>query len=202
VVIMLAIGTAAGAASFTHVHDLAAAHRQGGWLAWVDAIVLELMSIASGLEIRRRRRVRGRLAMPATVLGCAVGLSLTAQVVQAEPSPIGWTAAAVPAIGFLTMVKIALGYHPTTTVESGAVPSAADRTAPSPPSRTAPTPPPAGDSALPDVLVRDRAGDTDDITALLPAARRIAARLSAAGQPLTRGSLAAALRAEGYACLL
>jgi hypothetical protein len=34
VVIMLAIGGAAGAASFTHVHNVAAAHGQGGWLAW------------------------------------------------------------------------------------------------------------------------------------------------------------------------
>src|SRR4051794_15553267 len=48
VVIMLAIGTAAGAGSFTHVHDVAAAHGQAGWLAWADAVVLELMSIASG----------------------------------------------------------------------------------------------------------------------------------------------------------
>ena len=32
IVIMLAIGGAAGAASFTHVHDVAAAHGQGGWL--------------------------------------------------------------------------------------------------------------------------------------------------------------------------
>jgi hypothetical protein len=40
IVIMLAIGAAAGAASFTHVHNLAAAHGQAGWLAWADAIVL------------------------------------------------------------------------------------------------------------------------------------------------------------------
>lgn len=44
VVIMLAIGAAAGAGSFRHVHDVAAAHGQAGWLAWADAVVLELMS--------------------------------------------------------------------------------------------------------------------------------------------------------------
>jgi hypothetical protein len=32
------------------------------------------------------------------VLGCSVVLSLAAQVVEAEPSPIGWTAAAIPAL--------------------------------------------------------------------------------------------------------
>ncbi|WBB47312.1 DUF2637 domain-containing protein [Verrucosispora sp. WMMA2044] len=107
---MLAIGGAAGAASFTHVRDVAAAHGQPGWLAWADAIVLELMSVASGLELRRRKRAGVSVVFPATVLACAVTLSLAAQVVEAEPSPIGWIAAAVPALGFLVMVKIALGY--------------------------------------------------------------------------------------------
>ncbi|WP_184539347.1 DUF2637 domain-containing protein [Micromonospora polyrhachis] len=113
---MLAIGGAAGAASFTHVHNVAAAHGQPGWLAWADAIVLELMSIAAGLELRRGKRAHAPTAFPASVLVCAVTLSLAAQVVEAESSPIGWIAAAVPALGFLVMVKIALGY---TTTRSG-----------------------------------------------------------------------------------
>lgn len=106
--IMLVIGGAAGAASFTHVHDVAAAHGQPGWLAWADAVTLELMSIASGLEIRRRHRVGRRVAFPAMILVCAVALSLAAQVVEAEQSVIGWLAAALPALGFLAMVKLAL----------------------------------------------------------------------------------------------
>nr|WP_232074778.1 DUF2637 domain-containing protein [Phytohabitans suffuscus] len=109
VVIMLAIGGAAGAASFTHVHNVAAAHGQGGWLAWADAVVLELMSIASGLEMRRRKRQHKSVVFPAAVLVCAVALSISAQVVEAEQSVIGWIAAALPAVGFLVMVKIALG---------------------------------------------------------------------------------------------
>ncbi len=132
VVIMLAIGAAAGAASFTHVHAVAAVHGQGGWLAWADAVVLELMSIASGLELRRRRRHSYPVTFPAVVLLCAVVLSLAAQVVQAEPSPIGWIAAALPALGFLTMVKIALGHTGRHAVaadgphRSGVVPGAGD----------------------------------------------------------------------------
>ncbi len=110
---MLAIGTAAGAASFTHVHNVAAAHGQPGWLAWADAVVLELMSIAAGLELRRRKRAGTSTVFPATVLACAVALSLAAQVVEAERSPVGWIAAAVPALGFLVMVKVALGYTGT-----------------------------------------------------------------------------------------
>ena len=99
VVIMLAIGAAAAAASFTHVHAVTAVHGQGGWLAWANAVVLELMSIASGLELRRRRRHGYSITLPAVVLVCAVVLSLAAQVVEAEPSPIGWIAAALPALG-------------------------------------------------------------------------------------------------------
>ena len=116
IAIMLAIGGAAGGASFTHVHNVAATHGQGGWLAWADAIVLELMSVASGLEMRRRKRHHKRVRFPAVVLTCAVALSLGAQVVEAERSMIGWIAAALPALGFLVMVKIALGYAATTAL--------------------------------------------------------------------------------------
>ncbi|MEU4645177.1 DUF2637 domain-containing protein [Micromonospora sp. NPDC023814] len=130
---MLAIGGAAGAASFTHVHNVAAAHGQPGWLAWADAVVLELMSIASGLELRRRKRAHTSTVFPATVLDCAVTLSLAAQVVEAEPSPIGWIAAAVPALGFLVMVKVALGYASTApgTDRATAVPSTVHPVSPS-----------------------------------------------------------------------
>jgi len=68
-VIMLVIGTAAGTGSFTHVHDVAAAHGQAGWLAWSDAVVLELMSIAAGPELRRRKRAHTTLGFPAAVMG-------------------------------------------------------------------------------------------------------------------------------------
>ncbi|MEV7230311.1 DUF2637 domain-containing protein [Polymorphospora sp. NPDC051019] len=139
---MLAIGGAAGAASFTHVRDVAAAHGQPGWLAWADAIVLELMSIASGLELRRRKRAGKSTVFPATVLACAVTLSLAAQVVEAEPSPIGWIAAAVPALGFLVMVKIALGYADTASATEPTGPVRSD--APAGDRPTTDTAPPDG----------------------------------------------------------
>ncbi|MDG4829269.1 DUF2637 domain-containing protein [Solwaraspora sp. WMMD1047] len=168
---MLAIGGAAGAASFTHVRDVAAAHGQPGWLAWADAIVLELMSIASGLELRRRKRARVSTVFPATVLACAVTLSLAAQVVEAEPSPIGWIAAAVPALGFLVMVKIALGYADTTT--ASAQPDAdaptdqpADQSTTANPAQSgrdydSRSPRPAADRALRAPTVHDTSNDND-----------------------------------------
>ena len=220
---MLAIGGAAGAASFTHVHNVAAAHGQPGWLAWADAIVLELMSIASGLELRRRKRAHTSTVFPAVVLACAVTLSLAAQVVEAEPSPIGWIAAAVPALGFLVMVKIALGYAGTPTRTS------ALQSEGQPPDRSVPPTHPigpaerkrfadtAGERATgrtvrPPGAVRHvggpdrrrtagrgpsthRATDTDE---LLPGARRVRDRRAADGQALTRAALAEALRAAGH----
>lgn len=115
--ILLFIGLVAGAASFTHVHNVAAAHGQPGWLAWADAVVLELMSIATGLEIRRRARAGRRAGFVGVVLVVAVLLSLAAQVVEAEPSVVGWLAAALPALGFLACVKIVMSCAATTVHE-------------------------------------------------------------------------------------
>ena len=59
------------------------------------------MSIATGLEIRRRHRANQPAGFVVGVLIAAVTLSLSAQVVEAEASVIGWLAAALPALGFL-----------------------------------------------------------------------------------------------------
>ncbi|WP_435123892.1 DUF2637 domain-containing protein [Micromonospora tulbaghiae] len=223
VAIMLLIGGAAGAASFTHAHDVAAGHGQPGWLAWADAVVLELMSIAAGLELRRKRRLGRSIVFPAVVLVVAVSLSLAAQVVEAEASVIGWIAAALPALGFLAMVKIALG-----------------RADPTPPRTTGqsvpaqPGPPPAVDASVPDTglpvpvtatavpdsatavpavadqpaAVPDRPGRPDreaatgeggpEVAVLVPAARTAARTLTAEGTPLSRKALARQLRVNGH----
>ncbi|MFG3601625.1 DUF2637 domain-containing protein [Micromonospora chersina] len=227
VLIMLLIGGAAGAASFRHVHDVAAAHGQPGWLAWADAVVLELASIAAGLELRRNRRLGKSVAFPATVLTVAVFLSLSAQVVEAEASVIGWVAAALPALGFLTMVKIALGRADAAPAEQAAGPM---RTEPGPPlivdaavsDTHEPVPGPPLPVRTPSVPVRDCTAavpatadqgpavrDRRDsgppvrdrgpqITALVPAARTAAHRLATDGTPLSRKELARQLRADGH----
>ncbi|MEU6205691.1 DUF2637 domain-containing protein [Micromonospora musae] len=224
VVIMLAIGGAAGAASFTHVHNVAAAHGQPGWLAWADAIVLELMSIASGLELRRRKRAHTSTVFPATVLACAVTLSLAAQVVEAEPSIIGWVAAAVPALGFLVMVKIALGRTST------AMPAPDVAVADCQPDEAGWTRTDSGpnETVGPAVTTGERSSNrtvrssdarrhgggrtgrrrradrgpspqpSRAVAELLPAARKVRDRLSADGQALTRAALAEGLRAAGH----
>jgi hypothetical protein len=125
VLILLAIGGCAAAASFTHVHNVAQAHGQPGWLAWADAVVLELMSIATGLEIRRRHRANQPAGFVVGVLVAAVALSLSAQVVEAEASVIGWLAAALPALGFLACVKLVLT-RTATPRQAVSVPMAAE----------------------------------------------------------------------------
>jgi hypothetical protein len=186
--IMLMIGLAAGAGSFTHVHDVAQAHGQEGWLAWADAVVLELMSIAAGLELRRRKRAGISVAFPAAVLTVAVVLSLGAQVVDAEPSPLGWIAAAIPALGFLVMVKIALANTGHSVASTGRIDSAC---------RCAGTP--RGSRPTADEGQSKSSRLDPVVIALLPAARSAAEILVRDGRRLSRQALSGALRAEGYA---
>ncbi|HEU5129308.1 MAG TPA: DUF2637 domain-containing protein [Glycomyces sp.] len=108
-VIMLFMGAAAGAVSFTHVHDATVAAGQPSWVGWVNAVTIELMAIALGLEIRRRRRNGGHKVKSVTVMMVFfIALSLGAQVLDAEPTPVGWLAASVAALGFLALVKVVL----------------------------------------------------------------------------------------------
>jgi hypothetical protein len=224
VVIMLAIGGAAGAGSFTHVHDVAAAHGQAGWLAWADAVVLELMSIASGLELRRRKRGRMPVGFPASVMVAAVALSLSAQVVEAERSVIGWIAAAIPALGFLVMVKIALAQAgssslPAATVATaglsvslpvsveerpslgGLVPlgqPAAGQDQAAADGRRAPSG--ADPVAKPQEVPLPVAEEMADamVVALIPVARAVAEALERERRRLSRQALAAGLRLRGH----
>ncbi|MER5457781.1 DUF2637 domain-containing protein [Micromonospora sp. NPDC002389] len=118
-VILLAIGTMAGAAAFTHVHDLSVAHGQPHWIGWANAVAVELMAIYLGLEIRARRRTGRPVGLVGSLLVAFALLSLAAQVAGAEPSVWGWIVAAVPSLAFLALVKVVLSNAPITppTVE-------------------------------------------------------------------------------------
>ncbi len=189
VVLMLAVGGLAGAASFSHVAHLAIAHGQPGWLAWADAAVLETMATSAGLEIRRRRRLGRPVVFVLVVLAVAVGLSLAAQVAEAERSVWGWTMAALPAVGFLCLVKIAFGrttadgpsphVEPVPSAESAegsapAVPAAAAEDGPSLPSGT-------------------------EVDGLLLVGQAVAGELAASGRALSRDALAEGVPARGHA---
>ncbi|MEW2473544.1 DUF2637 domain-containing protein [Micromonospora gifhornensis] len=113
-VILLAIGTMAGAAAFTHVHDLSVAHGQPHWIGWANAVAVELMAIYLGLELRARRRAGRPVGLVGSLLVAFALLSLAAQVAEAEPSVWGWIVAAVPSLAFLALVKVVLSNAPVT----------------------------------------------------------------------------------------
>ncbi|MFD6649322.1 DUF2637 domain-containing protein [Micromonospora chalcea] len=113
-VILLAIGTMAGAAAFTHVHDLSVAHGQPDWIGWANAVAVELMAIYLGLELRARRRAGRPVGLVGSLLVAFALLSLAVQVAEAEPSVWGWTMAAVPSLAFLALVKVVLSNAPAT----------------------------------------------------------------------------------------
>src|SRR5512135_1320285 len=125
ILIVLAIGGMAGAASFTHVHDWTmhhSSHGTGGWFGWANAVISELTPTAAGLDIRRRKRHHRSVAYPMAVLIAAAALSLSAQVAEATPGFTGWLVAAVPALAFLALSKLVLsrtGAHQAPTPATG-----------------------------------------------------------------------------------
>ncbi|MDG4774075.1 DUF2637 domain-containing protein [Solwaraspora sp. WMMD792] len=132
-VILLAIGSMAGAAAFTHVHDLSVAHGQPHWIGWANAVAVELMAIYLGLEIRARRRAGRPVGFVAVLLVGFALLSLAAQVAEAEPSVWGWIAAAVPSLAFLALVKVVLSSAPAVPASPAASTTAANPTNPTGP---------------------------------------------------------------------
>jgi hypothetical protein len=108
-VVLGGIGAAAG---FTHTHNWAANHGQTGWLAWATAVVIEGIAIVAGIEIHYDRATGRPYRFPMIVLVFGVLVQMTAQVAEAERSPAGWLVAAMPALGFLAVVKLLMRHMP------------------------------------------------------------------------------------------
>ena len=123
-VVLGGIGAAAG---FTHTHNWADHHGQHGWLAWADAVVIEGITTVAGFEIHRDHQAgrRAPVSLPVVVLVVGFLVQMAAQVAEAEPTPAGWLLAAMPALGFLTVVKLLMRRLP-------AEPAADEKAAPAP----------------------------------------------------------------------
>lgn len=120
------LGGIGAAAGFTHTHNWAASNGQPGWLAWATAVVIEGMAIVAGFEIHHDRATGRSYTFPAIVLVFGVLVQMTAQVAEAERSPAGWLVAAMPALGFLAVVKLLMRRAPApTTPEPPAEPESA-----------------------------------------------------------------------------
>ena len=99
----------AGAGSFTHIRDTAAQHGQHGPMSWAVAVCIDLTCVMAARE-RQRDKQHGiatrRLSWPAVVLAGGVGLSLAANLAQAQPTAWGRVVAAVPSGAFLVAVSM------------------------------------------------------------------------------------------------
>jgi hypothetical protein len=152
VLILATVGLAAGAASFTHVHDWTmhnSPEHTGSWFGWANACISELVPIAALLVMRRRRRTGQPVAYPASLLVGALVLSVTAQLAVARPTFFGGVVSVVPALAFAALAKLILGKTTTPAAAVGTdaprviVPAVPDRP-PAPPPAAAPVPDLAG----------------------------------------------------------
>jgi uncharacterized protein DUF2637 len=114
-IILGGIGAAAG---FTHTHEWAISNGQDGWLAWATAVVIEGMAVFAGIEIHHARATHQPCKFAVTVLVFGILVQMTAQVSEATPTPFGWLVAAMPALGFLAVVKLLMRRLPTTTPDT------------------------------------------------------------------------------------
>jgi hypothetical protein len=123
IVILLAVAAMAGAASFTHVHDWTMRYSPpgtGNWFGWANAMVSELIPLAAGLEARRRSRIYAHAgAYPIALIIGAVALSLTGQFSEATHTFFGWVVAAIPAVGFMALVKLVISRPSAPPAEDG-----------------------------------------------------------------------------------
>lgn len=116
--ILTTVALAAGWASFSHVHDWTMRHVPAGTpdaFGWVNAVISELVPVAALLTIKRRRRAGAPIGYPLFLLIAAAGLSLSAQLAVAQPSPSGWLLSAVPALAFMALVKLVFTSTPAPT---------------------------------------------------------------------------------------
>ena len=208
VLILLTVAGFAGAASFTHVKDWTLANSPTGtgeWFGWANAVISELVPIASLLTIRRRRRAGAPIGYPLFLLIAAAGLSLAAQLAVAKPGPSGWLLSAVPALAFMALVKLVLAPAPTredTTRPPAAEPADPIRvqvaeqvtTEPAPPAAITPAPEPTPAStpaAEPEPVTVPAPEPVDVPTHLLPMARFAAVQHEqSTGAPITPAELA------------
>lgn len=179
VLVTMVLGGIGAAAGFTHTHDWAVHHGQTGWLAWADAVVIEGIAIVAGFEVRRDHQhgKTRKVTFPMVVLVAGFGIQMSAQVALAERTPAGWLLAAMPALGFLVVVKLLLRHAPT---EPAPPPQP-----PQPPHREpARRPNPAPDSSADTTMVLPRlklpAAMTDRIHAVVTETRQAGRELTPA----------------------
>ena len=120
-----------GSLSFSHIHDLAAAHGQSGWKAWLYPLSVDLLTVAA----YRRLTAARHAGAPVFLAWCAflLGLeaSLAANVISAWHNPDRLISVALgvwPAIAFLMCTLLSHDPDPA----AGAVPAQVPAALPAP----------------------------------------------------------------------
>ncbi|WP_327577882.1 DUF2637 domain-containing protein [Streptomyces sp. NBC_00145] len=130
----------AGALSFAHLHDLAAAAGQDGWKAWAYPVSVDLLLVAAWRRLRADRRFRLAWCWFAVALFASLGANIaTAGLLDVEHPP-AWLRIGVsgwPAIAFLGGTLLA---HTTTPTPTAPIPPAPTTPEPEPEIQE-PTPP-------------------------------------------------------------
>lgn len=134
-----------GSLSFSHIHDLAAAHGQAGWKAWLYPLSVDLLTVAAYRKLMAARGTSPTgLAWCAFLLGLAA--SLAANILGAWQNPDRIVAVALgvwPAVAFLVCTLLSHDPTPAAPAQSpvaGAEPA---------PVSDAPTAEPAAPAAAP-----------------------------------------------------
>ncbi|MFF4903576.1 DUF2637 domain-containing protein [Streptomyces sp. NPDC001260] len=126
----------AGALSFSHLHDLAAAAGQGGWKAWAYPVSVDLLLVAAWRRMRQQQRAGVAAGGPRLWFLVALAASLSANVATAGLLDLddvpAWLRVAVagwPAVAFFGGTLLAHAPHAPETPTAAASPATdADRT--------------------------------------------------------------------------
>ncbi|MEU6817777.1 DUF2637 domain-containing protein [Streptomyces sp. NPDC046860] len=195
----------AGALSFAHLHDLAAAAGQSGWKAWAYPISVDLLLVAAW----RRLRI-GRDGASWTWFAIALAASLGANVATAGlldlahvPDWLRILVAGWPALAFLGGTLLV--HTPASTAAAEAPPLEPELAVPEVElhrTDTAPVPAPASTPAeLAPAPVKPSAPVPAVPAALVEHARSIAdAHRKTTGEPITADTLTARLGLPGPTC--
>ncbi|GAA2538578.1 MULTISPECIES: DUF2637 domain-containing protein [Streptomyces] len=133
----------AGALSFSHLHDLAAAAGQDGWKAWAYPVSVDLLLVAAWRRMRQLQRAGQAAGGPRLWFLVALAASLGANVATAGlldlddvPAWLRVTVAGWPAVAFFGGTLLAHAPHAPET-PTAPVPSAVDTPAEPRPAQSA-----------------------------------------------------------------
>ncbi|MGW3137077.1 DUF2637 domain-containing protein [Streptomyces sp. NPDC001139] len=108
----------AGALSFSHLHDLAAAAGQGGWKAWAYPVSVDLLLVAAWRRMRQQQQAGQTAGSPRLWFLVALAASLGANVATAGlldldhvPASLRVVVAGWPAVAFFGGTLLAHGPH-------------------------------------------------------------------------------------------